>query len=58
MAIAVQARRHNSVIGFLRRVHGVIHVMLVLAMRMVRIIDVMLVPGVFVVLSYVFMLHR
>jgi hypothetical protein len=52
VAVAVQARRHNGVVGFLRRVHGVIHVLL-----MSGVIHVLLMPGMFIVLGYMFVLH-
>jgi hypothetical protein len=48
----MQARRHNGVVGFLRRIHGGIHVLL-----MSGVIHVLLMPGMFIVLGYMFVLH-
>jgi hypothetical protein len=44
VAVAVQTCRHNRVIGVLRRVHGMLHVVLV--------------SRVLAMFNYVFVLHR
>ncbi len=59
VAVAMEAYGYNRVIGFLRRVHGVIHVVLVPSLLVVLpMIHVVLMSSILVMPSYVFVLHK